>query len=184
MCFHPHSNVTLPLMNIKEIVTVIDEWMRQVEDLGSKFTWVQIFENKGKIMGCSNPHPHCQIWASSFLPSEPGKSVSIHLYQLLTVNGSAHSSTHPLIHPSTYPLIHPLIHSSIHLSTHPSIHPLIHPSIHSSIHLSTHPSTYPPIHSTHPSSYPLIHPLIHPSTPPTHPPIHSSTHPLIHLCPS
>jgi len=38
--------------------------------LGVKYGWVQIFENKGAIMGCSNPHPHCQIWASDFLPNE------------------------------------------------------------------------------------------------------------------
>ena len=39
--------------------------------MGVKYDWVQIFENKGAIMGCSNPHPHCQIWASSFMPNEP-----------------------------------------------------------------------------------------------------------------
>lgn len=39
-------------------------------ELGTKYDWVQIFENKGAIMGCSNPHPHCQIWASSFMPNE------------------------------------------------------------------------------------------------------------------
>ena len=39
-------------------------------DLGKKWTWVQIFENRGALMGCSNAHPHCQIWASSFLPNE------------------------------------------------------------------------------------------------------------------
>lgn len=38
--------------------------------LGEKWTWVQIFENRGALMGCSNAHPHCQIWASSFLPNE------------------------------------------------------------------------------------------------------------------
>jgi len=38
--------------------------------LSEKWTWVQIFENKGALMGCSNAHPHCQIWASSFLPNE------------------------------------------------------------------------------------------------------------------
>ena len=38
--------------------------------LGSTYEWVQIFENKGEIMGCSNPHPHCQVWASSFIPNE------------------------------------------------------------------------------------------------------------------
>lgn len=41
-----------------------------MEELGKKYSWIQIFENKGAVMGCSNPHPHCQIWASSFLPNE------------------------------------------------------------------------------------------------------------------
>uniref|UniRef100_A0A0K8RJJ8 Galactose-1-phosphate uridylyltransferase n=1 Tax=Ixodes ricinus TaxID=34613 RepID=A0A0K8RJJ8_IXORI len=71
MCFHPCSNVTLPLMAHEEVETVIDEWASQTAELGKKYTWVQVFENKGDIMGCSNPHPHCQIWASSFLPNEP-----------------------------------------------------------------------------------------------------------------
>ncbi|KAL3182124.1 hypothetical protein MRX96_035148 [Rhipicephalus microplus] len=71
MCFHPCSNVTLPLMSQSEVETVIDEWALQTEQLGQTYTWVQVFENKGEIMGCSNPHPHCQIWASSFLPNEP-----------------------------------------------------------------------------------------------------------------
>lgn len=71
MCFHPCSNVTLPLMSQPEVETVIDEWALQTEQLGQTYTWVQVFENKGAIMGCSNPHPHCQIWASSFLPNEP-----------------------------------------------------------------------------------------------------------------
>lgn len=71
MCFHPCSNVTLPLMSQSEVETVIDEWALQTEQLGKTYTWVQVFENKGEIMGCSNPHPHCQIWASSFLPNEP-----------------------------------------------------------------------------------------------------------------
>lgn len=39
-------------------------------ELGEKWTWVQIFENRGALMGCSNVHPHCQIWSSSFLPNE------------------------------------------------------------------------------------------------------------------
>ena len=60
MCFHPRSDVTLPLMTVEEIREVVDEWARQVEDLGKTQQWVQIFENKGKVMGCSNPHPHCQ----------------------------------------------------------------------------------------------------------------------------
>lgn len=71
MCFHPKSNKTLPTMTPKDIRTVIDSWIKEYNDLAKKYTWVQIFENKGSAMGCSNPHPHCQIWACSFLPSEP-----------------------------------------------------------------------------------------------------------------
>lgn len=44
--------------------------MKQTEELGKKYRWVQVFENRGAMMGCSNPHPHCQIWASSYLPNE------------------------------------------------------------------------------------------------------------------
>lgn len=71
MCFHPKSNKTLPIMTPKEIRTVIDAWIKEFNVLAKKYTWVQIFENKGAAMGCSNAHPHCQIWASSFFPSEP-----------------------------------------------------------------------------------------------------------------
>lgn len=70
MCFSPKSNITLPLMSQEEIVRVIEAWREEMVSLGSKYRWVQIFENKGAVMGCSNPHPHCQIWASSFLPNE------------------------------------------------------------------------------------------------------------------
>jgi UDPglucose--hexose-1-phosphate uridylyltransferase len=44
--------------------------MKETKNLGAKYAWVQVFENKGAVMGCSNPHPHCQIWASDFLPNE------------------------------------------------------------------------------------------------------------------
>lgn len=71
MCFHPWSDVTLPLMSLVEIRTVIDKWAEIMSDLGAKFKWVQIFENKGAVQGCSNPHPHCQVWASNFMPNEP-----------------------------------------------------------------------------------------------------------------
>ncbi|XP_071440466.1 probable galactose-1-phosphate uridylyltransferase isoform X2 [Hetaerina americana] len=71
MCLHPMLNKTISLMSSDEIEAVIDRWIEQMLDLGSRFKWVQIFENKGQMMGCSNPHPHCQIWASSFLPNEP-----------------------------------------------------------------------------------------------------------------
>ncbi|KAG9354057.1 hypothetical protein JZ751_012181 [Albula glossodonta] len=71
MCFHPWSDITLPLMELGEIQRVIDKWAELIEELGTTYPWVQIFENKGAMMGCSNPHPHCQVWASSFLPNEP-----------------------------------------------------------------------------------------------------------------
>ncbi|XP_035464529.1 galactose-1-phosphate uridylyltransferase isoform X2 [Scophthalmus maximus] len=74
MCFHPWSDVTLPLMKKEEVVKVIDKWTELVEELGATYPWVQIFENKGAMMGCSNPHPHCQVWASNFLPNEPALS--------------------------------------------------------------------------------------------------------------
>lgn len=73
MCFHPYSDLTLPLMTIDAIRGVVDEWARQLADLGARFRWVQIFENKGEAMGCSNPHPHCQIWASEHLPTMAAK---------------------------------------------------------------------------------------------------------------
>ncbi|OXU31376.1 hypothetical protein TSAR_014949 [Trichomalopsis sarcophagae] len=70
MCFHPKSNVTIALMKVDEIKEVIKQWINEMIELGKKWTWVQIFENRGALMGCSNAHPHCQIWASSFLPNE------------------------------------------------------------------------------------------------------------------
>jgi UDPglucose--hexose-1-phosphate uridylyltransferase len=71
ICFSPNHGKTLPVMSIDEITAVVDVWASQTMELGKSYRWVQIFENKGDIMGCSNPHPHGQIWASSFLPNEP-----------------------------------------------------------------------------------------------------------------
>jgi UDPglucose--hexose-1-phosphate uridylyltransferase len=73
ICFSPRHDLTLPEMELADIQTVIDVWAEQVTDLGRAYRWVQVFENKGAIMGCSNPHPHGQIWAGSSLPNEPAK---------------------------------------------------------------------------------------------------------------
>jgi UDPglucose--hexose-1-phosphate uridylyltransferase len=73
LCFSPRHDVTLPEMSPHEIRAVIDVWGEQIVELGRVFRWVQVFENKGAIMGCSNPHPHGQIWASDCLPDEPAK---------------------------------------------------------------------------------------------------------------
>jgi len=53
-----------------EIRTVVDVWAEQTDDLGSRYDWVQLFENKGELMGCSNPHPHGQVWAQDVLPDD------------------------------------------------------------------------------------------------------------------
>ena len=73
ICFSPSHNLTLPKMKAADILKVINVWSEQVEELGKTYKWVQVFENKGNIMGCSNPHPHGQIWAGSSLPNEPNK---------------------------------------------------------------------------------------------------------------
>ena len=70
ICFSPDHSKTLPLLTALEIEEVIKVWQEQLRELGQKYQWVQIFENKGAAMGCSNPHPHGQIWANSFLPNE------------------------------------------------------------------------------------------------------------------
>ncbi len=73
ICFSPRHDWTLPEMPVAAIRGVVDVWAAQAEELGRTYQWVQVFENKGAIMGCSNPHPHGQIWASDFLPNEPRK---------------------------------------------------------------------------------------------------------------
>ena len=73
ICFSPRHDITLAEMNHEEIVHVVNLWIEQYNDLHHTYRWVQIFENKGEIMGCSNPHPHGQIWASSSAPNEPAK---------------------------------------------------------------------------------------------------------------
>ena len=73
ICFSPRHDLTVAQMSAAEIRPVVDVWADQVAELGRKWKWVQVFENKGDVMGCSNPHPHGQIWASDFVPNEPAK---------------------------------------------------------------------------------------------------------------
>lgn len=73
MCFSPRHDLTLPEMELPAIRAVIDTWATQVAELGKQYRWIQVFENKGAVMGCSNPHPHGQIWAIDSLPNEPFK---------------------------------------------------------------------------------------------------------------
>jgi UDPglucose--hexose-1-phosphate uridylyltransferase len=68
--FSPDHAHTLPELSEREIAAVIDTWQRQSAELGQRWRWVQVFENKGAMMGCSNPHPHGQIWATAHLPED------------------------------------------------------------------------------------------------------------------
>ncbi len=72
ICFSPRHDLTLAEMETFEIRKVVDTWVSEFEDFITQkdIHYVQIFENKGEIMGCSNPHPHGQIWASSNIPVE------------------------------------------------------------------------------------------------------------------
>ncbi len=75
ICFSPRHDLTLAELPATQIRAVVDTWVAQCEELGARndITYVQLFENKGEIMGCSNPHPHGQLWASRGLPTEPAK---------------------------------------------------------------------------------------------------------------
>ncbi len=71
-CFSPRHDLTVSRMSVPELTLVVDVWAEQYEDLGRRpgIHHVQIFENRGEMMGASNPHPHCQIWASHSVPTE------------------------------------------------------------------------------------------------------------------
>jgi UDPglucose--hexose-1-phosphate uridylyltransferase len=75
VCFSPRHDLTLPEMSVEEIEEVLRTWTEETRTLGARedLSYVLVFENKGEIMGCSNPHPHSQIWATEHLPNEPAK---------------------------------------------------------------------------------------------------------------
>ncbi len=77
VCFSPRHDLSLPELGSGEIEAVVRTWTEETHDLGRRpdVTWVQVFENKGEMMGCSNPHPHGQIWATEHLPMEPAKEL-------------------------------------------------------------------------------------------------------------
>ncbi|MFT5837648.1 MAG: UDPglucose--hexose-1-phosphate uridylyltransferase [Flavobacteriales bacterium] len=74
ICFSHEHNKTLPELSLLALEGVIDTWQEQVADLSKDYVWVQVFENKGAAMGCSNPHPHGQVWANDFIPNEVAKA--------------------------------------------------------------------------------------------------------------
>lgn len=70
ICFSPDHSAALPRLSSPAMREVVDAWCAQSADLGRDYVWVQLFENKGAMMGCSNPHPHGQVWAVNYLPDE------------------------------------------------------------------------------------------------------------------
>jgi UDPglucose--hexose-1-phosphate uridylyltransferase len=78
ICFSPRHDLTIPRMSLREVSEVIRVWTEEFKRLGA-IDWVrhvQIFENRGALMGASNPHPHCQIWANESLPVLPEKELA------------------------------------------------------------------------------------------------------------
>jgi UDPglucose--hexose-1-phosphate uridylyltransferase len=78
ICFHPRHDLTLAKMPPHAVRVVVDTWVEQYVELSTcpRIRYVQIFENRGAMMGCSNPHPHCQIWAGASIPNEPAKELA------------------------------------------------------------------------------------------------------------
>jgi UDPglucose--hexose-1-phosphate uridylyltransferase len=77
ICFSPRHDLTLATMSTGEIEAVVKTWIEQFRELSSlqEINHVQIFENRGAMMGASNPHPHCQIWATASIPEAPAKEL-------------------------------------------------------------------------------------------------------------
>ena len=77
VCFTPRHDLTLPELDLSAIETIIGTWIDQTVELSAQdyIQYVQIFENKGALMGCSNPHPHSQVWGTQYLSNEPAKEL-------------------------------------------------------------------------------------------------------------
>jgi len=77
VCFSPRHDLTLPELDLASIEKVIATWSEQTAGLGKNdfIHYIQVFENKGALMGCSNPHPHSQIWGTESIPNEPAKEL-------------------------------------------------------------------------------------------------------------
>ncbi len=73
LCFHPNHSLSLSYMTVPDLKLVVDAWAVETTELGAmpEINYVQIFENRGAMMGSSLPHPHCQIWATEHVPDEP-----------------------------------------------------------------------------------------------------------------
>jgi UDPglucose--hexose-1-phosphate uridylyltransferase len=81
VCFSPRHNLTIANMAVEDLRLVVDAWVEQFTELGAMpfINYVQIFENRGPMMGASNPHPHCQIWSNHAIPNEVSKEQAAQL---------------------------------------------------------------------------------------------------------
>jgi UDPglucose--hexose-1-phosphate uridylyltransferase len=77
-CFSPRHDLTIPRMSPRELRAVVDMWATEFQTLANleRVHHVQIFENRGALMGASNPHPHCQVWANAALPNIPARELN------------------------------------------------------------------------------------------------------------
>ncbi len=98
ICFSPRHDLTLAQLTLAEIRSVVDTWAAQCEELGARddITYIQVFENRGEVMGSSNPHPHGQLWANEHIPTEPAKEQA-HQLAYLTDPQSPISNPAPLL---------------------------------------------------------------------------------------
>lgn len=87
ICFSPDHSKTLPELSTEERKNVVACWVAQTRELGGRYQWVQVFENKGAMMGCSNPHPHGQVWAQQHVPTLATKKLT-HFSQYFANHGS------------------------------------------------------------------------------------------------
>lgn len=78
VCFTPRHDLSLARLDTATIRRVVDAWCEETRTLGaqSDIQYVQVFENKGEVMGCSNPHPHCQVWATQHIPTIPARKLA------------------------------------------------------------------------------------------------------------
>lgn len=84
LCFSPRHDLTLAGMHLGGIRDVVEMWAAQTAELGQQYRWVQVFENKGDMMGSSNPHPHGQVWATTDLPTQAAREDAHQSQYLLT----------------------------------------------------------------------------------------------------
>ena len=70
ICYSEDHSMIMAQMPVPLVARIVSAWCQETAALGRRWPWVQVFENKGELMGCSNPHPHGQVWASQHLPNE------------------------------------------------------------------------------------------------------------------